>query len=906
MKRTLTGIAAASMVLGTVVPMTFAAAKAPTVKWNQRTITVGSYSAGVAGFAAKDAAATTEYLPIYYVIQGLKKMGFTATWNGTTQTFAITAPSTVTVDLSNINAGQGTTSITLNGTLVQKATVIVEKDPASKVNTSYMPIYYVAKVLQRVGITSKYDGKTWTLSAPLAITSAKQTGASTIEVDFNKAVPSGTTLKLTDANGISYNVTTTWDSTGTVATLNTGYNLPAGNYTVTAGSLTASVSIATAVPTAITVQTSGFASSRQAVLNYSEVDQFGNPVPVGSQGNISIYAVDATTGTALEPTYGVGDVAYFDLSQANKGDNISVTITDSTNGISKTVTIPVVGISNVTTFTLGSATDNGSPNINTGDTAVLSYTAKDAAGNSITLPPNSVIDATYGNTIDGIEFLSSNPSVVDPTTFATDGNGNLTFKAGSPGTAIITAVDLATGSSSTATITVGNQSTVGSFKLGTPTTLLTANATTAIPYTATDGFGNAISQANFTSTYQTSGLSFTSSNPNVLPNDFNLNGSGVQNSANHIYFDPATNALEVRPIGSGTTTLYVYVNGTLQNSVTLNVQAQAYPAAITGTSGLSTYFQNVSDASETLSASNLNIINQYNQSYSPSSTDIISIGYVSGTQGLFNVAATTAPASTPQNALAAVYGNGEFTITPAVGQTGSETLSVTVTNPSLGKSATYDITLNDIATSSITSFSVSAPTTIYDTANGVFLKDPSGNTMGASNYQETVSLTGKTAGGQSVVLGSVYSVPAYITTDNSGVVSVVDSKTILGVGAGTANITAYDTSGNVIGTVKVTSSSASPVVTKVSADNTSSPSVSMSQNSTASAFTSAVEAQAGLHAYDQYGVQVQLPTGFWISSNSNVIQGGYTYMTPKAPGTAIVTYVSPNGIQTQLTVTVTQ
>ncbi|GGJ13726.1 hypothetical protein GCM10010885_23840 [Alicyclobacillus cellulosilyticus] len=186
MKRTLTGITAASLVLGTMVPMAMAAAPktTPGVSYNQRSLTIGSYySASFKGVAAKDGQVTTEFLPLYYLQQGLKKLGYTVKWNGTAKTLNIIPPSTVRPDLTNINAGHGTVAIQINGTTVQYAPEVVAKDPASGVATAYVPIYYLNKVLQRLGFTTSYNGSVWSLTPSVQnvvpkISNIQVTGAS--------------------------------------------------------------------------------------------------------------------------------------------------------------------------------------------------------------------------------------------------------------------------------------------------------------------------------------------------------------------------------------------------------------------------------------------------------------------------------------------------------------------------------------------------------------------------------------------------------------------------------------------------------------------------------------------------------------------------------------------------------
>ncbi|SHK55633.1 beta strand repeat-containing protein [Alicyclobacillus tolerans] len=219
MKRALTGIAAASVVLGMAVPTAFAANYSHAT-WHQETIKVGSSSIGFKGFDAVYAGTQTNYMPIYYLIEMLQKDGYQASWNGVNKVFSITTPSGVNVDMSQFsNPGQGTASIYLNGTLVQMTDSVVMKDPASHVNTTYMPVYFLLKVLQAIGAASQSDwngnAETLNLVAPSRTTVTGTDSLSPIAVtgqtvgngsdqspavaSVNNAVTFSTTV--TDANG---------------------------------------------------------------------------------------------------------------------------------------------------------------------------------------------------------------------------------------------------------------------------------------------------------------------------------------------------------------------------------------------------------------------------------------------------------------------------------------------------------------------------------------------------------------------------------------------------------------------------------------------------------------------------------------------------------------------------------
>jgi hypothetical protein len=499
--------------------------------------------------------------------------------------------------------------------------------------------------------------------------------------------------------------------------------------------------------------------------------------------------------------------------------------------------------------------------VNSGDTGVvLNYTATDAAGQSVMFDANQ-----SGAVIDGIQFVSSNTSVVDASKFATDNNGNLTFTAGNTGSATITAVNLRTGAVSTTTITVGSSSTVSNFSIGSPTGMLMAGTSVQVPYTATDSFGNAIAQADFGSSDQKQ-ISFVSSNPAVV------------NASTGITFDSTDNSLNLDPSGAGTATIYVYANGTLQNSITVSVNDAAYPVKVTGVSGFTTYFEQ--GATEGFSASDFTVTNQYNQAYTPSATDTVSLGFVSGTQGVISLDKSSAA------------GTGAFTFT-GTGTGSSVTTavySVQVKDTAGDTTNAYNFTVGYVPSSDIASYAMSAPTTLYDGANSF----PGSNAI--ANYDGSVSLTGKTSSGQDVVLNSTDSTAAYLTSSNPGVAAVVNNTTIEGKSAGTAVITAYDSSGNKLASQTVTVSDTAPAPSSVSFSSSS-----VSGTGAAAAITAAENA---LSVTDQYGVAYPASTGYWVSSNPSVLQGGSSLTAGTQKGTTTLTYLSNNGMSATISVTV--
>ena len=216
--RVLTGAAAVSLAIGTMAPAAFAASGSAGVQYNTRTMNVGSgYTAVVSGVVAKDQGHMTEFLPVYYLMQGLSKLGYTVTWNGGTRVLNITTPTGVTVKAPTAAVGTPGADqmvIQLNGTGVMLAPRVVARDQASGVVTTFAPIYYLNQVLSMAGFTNTYNGSSWTVNGQAAsqtgtlsasLTVSNQTnGTGTVAAPAvslnNTAISLSTTLKDSQGN----------------------------------------------------------------------------------------------------------------------------------------------------------------------------------------------------------------------------------------------------------------------------------------------------------------------------------------------------------------------------------------------------------------------------------------------------------------------------------------------------------------------------------------------------------------------------------------------------------------------------------------------------------------------------------------------------------------------------------
>ncbi len=106
----------------------------------------------------------TVYMPVWYVMQALKKLAFHTDWNG--HDWKIDAPKGLKVDVSHVGKGTGIIHIYLNGVLVQKVNGIVATEQGSNTMTMYIPVWYLMNTLGGAQVVSNWNGKKWTITLP--------------------------------------------------------------------------------------------------------------------------------------------------------------------------------------------------------------------------------------------------------------------------------------------------------------------------------------------------------------------------------------------------------------------------------------------------------------------------------------------------------------------------------------------------------------------------------------------------------------------------------------------------------------------------------------------------------------------------------------------------------------------
>ena len=131
------------------------------IEWNEKVLMSPQH------MVRRESGATqpTSWLPIWYLFRVLKPLGIESSWNG--KDWNLTVPSREVRDgtsLKNSSPPSGDIRIERNGSTVEFAPCIAHRDFSGQVLTSYVPIWYLMQVLDRIGITSTWDGSTWSLT----------------------------------------------------------------------------------------------------------------------------------------------------------------------------------------------------------------------------------------------------------------------------------------------------------------------------------------------------------------------------------------------------------------------------------------------------------------------------------------------------------------------------------------------------------------------------------------------------------------------------------------------------------------------------------------------------------------------------------------------------------------------
>lgn len=576
-----------------------------------------------------------------------------------------------------------------------------------------------------------------------------------IEVKFNKAVEEGTTVELKKGL-VSYTTTNTWSEDMTTVVLESSFNLPAGDYKVAVGDLTADTEVKAEEAVTVNILTKAFEAVNPAAIEIELLNQYGKEMTL-SRGDFTITAFNQTTGitVAVNP-------ATFELnaSTSNKDDMIVLSVLYNAKSIVVNDTVPVINEAVNTAFDFGNVVmPEDQTMVYASDTGVeIEYVLLDQYGEETVL--SLVTDVT---------FVSSDESVVKVASLAVDADGVLTFDAeATAGTATITALLAATGSVSTITIEVVDTEAVDQVTVATPAELVIAGEDVELPIMAVDQFGNSVAQEDITGAEQAL-VTFASSNGAVV-------------AAGDFSWDEEK--LLLNPTGEGSANIYVYFNGVLQNNFSVTVEEAATPVRITAVD-VPALFEADALAVATVSYAELTVIDQYNREYdltvNDEQIDIVAVDAADDVVTI-DVANFNTDAGKVEFGGTATVGTEEFTVS-INGVTGSE----------------FTVKLGTVATEDVTSYELAEIGTLL---------------AASPAHDGTITLTGKTDAGKTVQL-----VPGKITnvTTTDATVATATVDTVSGLTEGTVTIAAWN-GGVKLAEATVTVSDESPVVTTVEFD----------------------------------------------------------------------------------------
>ncbi|WEG16712.1 S-layer homology domain-containing protein [Alkalihalophilus pseudofirmus] len=352
----------------------------------------------------------------------------------------------------------------------------------------------------------------------LAVESVSAITAKSLEVTFNQAVDPEKAKFAVKRGAASVNVADiTFKEDNKTAVVELSTKFVKADYAVTISGLTEEAIVkefsteaekvsSIEIPGDTAAATYSGSTINGATIAYQVKNQYGEDVT--DQSLASNLSWTPSAGTATDNNNGTLTLAgAYSLDQ-----NVTVTAVDSTSGTVLTKAIKIGSAAVVDEVTLSSLYHADNKELNTGSTFDefnILLDAKDQYGNTITS-----VDKLTNDLI----VTSSNPSVVDvkATTFGEDGavtstpfvsgqgeDGNkfaIELKAPAnpmAGTANIRVISKSTGKITTFAVTVAETSKVDTLTLAQPTAVVATDETVQIPFEAFDQFGDAVT--NFAS-----------------------------------------------------------------------------------------------------------------------------------------------------------------------------------------------------------------------------------------------------------------------------------------------------------------------------------------------------------------------------------------------------------------------
>lgn len=613
-----------------------------------------------------------------------------------------------------------------------------------------------AKLVTDKVITEENASKYTSYVAPVVspVVSVTAIDTTKVLVKFIAAVdPTKVTVALKQGAANQY-TTVAFATDNKSVTLTAPVAIAVGDYNVVVSGLVKDdvvtpITIIAAASKAIDLTSTQLTIGAGSVVAFSVTNQYATDMAV--LGNVTSFAAyDITANLNVTVAYsGTKSEVTLDLSNAAIKVGDDVRIIASYKGLTITKTLKVVAVAAAADITLGAVAPlTGKTRITASETGLtLPYTLKDQYGKDLTLPVG-------GGT--AVTFISSDNTIVNPTSFAVDANGKLTFNAGATtGTATITAIINATGKVATTVVVVDAAPALKTIAINSPSALIAAGETVTLGLTAVDQYG--------ATTTDLTGVSVKTDNVAVT-------GSIVSGKLQVV--TTGTTA------GTAIVTLY---NGTVTyGTVTIKYEAIAVPTAITGITAPVTFEVG---ASNVMTFNKLTARDQYGRNYTLSGAQV-----------------TATPVDATNTTFTIITAAGQFTFEANATTAGTEAVKFALAN-----GASYTATFTAVASSSVVNYAVNnAPTAMY--------------AQSAPNaaYDVTLAIDGKLADGTSVVLvgGKITNA----TSSNQAVAAVTAVGKVTGLTKGTTTVALWNNATK-LAEVNIAVNDAAPVATTVAIDD---------------------------------------------------------------------------------------
>jgi hypothetical protein len=496
----------------------------------------------------------------------------------------------------------------------------------------------------------------------------------TFEVTFNKAVEEGAaTIKVMKGLAM-YNSTVEWNEEMTVATVTTVVNLPAGDYVVKVEgledeALVSDITVETPVETTFEITGTTVDLADGAEVAYVVKSQYGAEMAVTfadvvesaynvTNGNVEAVAADADT---------------FDFAslvtdaKAELNDVIRITaFYKGLNAVAEVTVIEPAESGSIAFGTVGPLTDE--TRITVGDAGLtVPYTLFNQFGTERTLPLHNAADGDANiETIDLVQFTSSNDAIVDVDTLRVDADGVLTVDAGATaGTAVVTAFINEYGAIATFTVTIEATAAADTVVLGGATVLVAATEEVELSAVIYDQYGTKL-DSDAGVTWKADGVAIAGS-------------------------PWADDVLTVPGAAADTAyTITAEIGGDVVATTVYDIEAAAVATSITAVD-FPSLFEEL--ATDTIEIADVTVLDQYGREFTPGAIAVVEVANTVGSMGVAGL---------------------DFTATAVEG---SETYTVTADGEA---STAFNFTLTTVDPTDIVSYEINAIGTLYadDTAGG--------------------------------------------------------------------------------------------------------------------------------------------------------------------------------------------